>query len=448
MVAAVVAILAGIIVTYRSAGFSARSGSDAPLYSVRRYDPYGTAALRDLLAERGVPVRTLEGPSLEREDHGVLIQVLPVEERMRGRQQYHPQTRQLEEWMSAGNTVVQLTRSETELMRRLKVAPTTRPAYHDADAVQDREARGETPEKIEAGVALASLISRPERRLMLWSPMIFADQQERGWKPLARMGRGGENTVVAGELPVGKGRLIVVGAPTPALNGTLGEEGNLDFLLETIGKGPVILDEWSHGVGHEATIIGFLWQAGLVPVLAQIAFLGILYGWSFMGFRPPEAGVAARQRSSSEQIETLGFLYGQSLSLAAARSRVDVEVRRRLAEALRCQPGEVEERVRKLEPGLRGRCEALLQRLSELRKLDAPRCKTCGYDLSMNVSGRCPECGTDLPVELRRRIAAEGAVKPAAVERRKARSDKALADLLTWSNELALEVHRERRAVR
>jgi hypothetical protein len=24
------------------------------------------------------------------------------------------------------------------------------------------------------------------------------------------------------------------------------------------------------------------------------------------------------------------------------------------------------------------------------------RCRTCGYDLTGNVSGRCPECGTDL----------------------------------------------------
>ena len=45
---------------------------------------------------------------------------------------------------------------------------------------------------------------------------------------------------------------------------------------------------WSHGIGHEATIVNFLHDAGLLPVLIQLAFVASLYVWSTSGYRPPD----------------------------------------------------------------------------------------------------------------------------------------------------------------
>src|SRR5690242_13272830 len=103
--AASLALLLAIAWFYESAAFNSRVGDDAPLYSARRHDAYGSAALVDLLKERGIPVRTLERPSLEPEDHGILIQVLPMDGS--GSTRYRVPARQLADWISQGNTVIQ-----------------------------------------------------------------------------------------------------------------------------------------------------------------------------------------------------------------------------------------------------------------------------------------------------------------------------------------------------
>src|SRR5512137_1546347 len=63
---------------YEVAYQASRGGESMPVYSTRRHDPYGTAALYELLRERGHPIRTLERSHLEPNDTGTLIQVLPL----------------------------------------------------------------------------------------------------------------------------------------------------------------------------------------------------------------------------------------------------------------------------------------------------------------------------------------------------------------------------------
>ena len=52
-------LIVGAGVFYRMSYVASRGGDAAPLYSTQRYDPYGTAALYQLLSEQGVDVRIL-----------------------------------------------------------------------------------------------------------------------------------------------------------------------------------------------------------------------------------------------------------------------------------------------------------------------------------------------------------------------------------------------------
>ena len=99
--------------------------------------------------------------------------------------------------------------------------------------------------------------------------MEIAENKNGSFRAIAQRDGPGK-AIVACEYRIGQGRLVVVGAPTPALNGMIGEAQNLDFLLSLIGKGPVILDDWMHGLGHEAdaTVSGL---AAALDALASAA---------------------------------------------------------------------------------------------------------------------------------------------------------------------------------
>jgi predicted Zn-ribbon and HTH transcriptional regulator len=445
------ALMIGALLAYRSAVFSSRSGDAAPLYSTRRHDPYGTAALYTLAIERGLETRRIEQPTLDPDDRGTLIQVPNGTRGAFGGATYHLQTRQLADWIAQGNTVVQLSRVPTELMGHFKIAVAKEVPADLLESIRGEETRGANPDEVPGTNYLARLQGEdkglPDGRLLLREPMSFADRpNDPRWSVLARVPTYG-NAIVAAELRVGRGRLILVGAPTPAINETLGQESNLDFLLSTIGDGPVLLDEWSHGIGHEATIIGFLLEAGLLPILLQVGFVAALYVWSTSQphasddeqMSAPEAGVGAGQ------VATLGFLYSRSLAPDATAERVSAEVTRRLAEALRCRPHDVCARVSSLAPDLRQRCEQLFQRLAAIQPPRDVRCPTCGYDLRGNVTGRCPECGALLSSELRHHIAQLAPSPPSTRGSMKLQTKAAFADALSLSYELSQEIRRESR---
>lgn len=444
-------LIFGVWVFYQSAAVSSRSGDGSPLYSTRRYDPYGTAALKDLLAERGLAVRELERPNLEPSDRGVLVQVLPFRRGWFGLNMGGIRPQQLVDWMTQGNTVIQFSRKPTELMTHFKIAATTQPSDTQTSEVQDFETQGKSPGETPAEIELApwSMTNATSgKSLMLWSPMLFAENKDARWRVISRIKKTGDN-IVAAEYRVGTGKLIVVGAPTPALNGLLGQHGNLDFVLAAVGNGPVIIDEWSHGIGHEATVIGFIRSAGLLPVLFQLVFLIALYVWSTYGIHRHDDVKGTRRRSSVEQIETLGFLYGKSLGKDITFRRVYGEVQRRLAQALRCPPAEISKHLASLKPDARQKVEQILERIQRLGPGHGPQCEKCGYDLTLNVTGRCPECGTTISPEMQHRIAEAGdtARLPARAKLRGARIDSAFADVLTLSYQFVEETKRDRRAV-
>lgn len=339
-------LLGGVWAFYQLAENASRGGESAPLFSIHRYDPYGTAALREFFESRGIPVRVLKRPRIKVGERGVLIQVLAAKIDLgkdslgKSNSERTLHTADLLKWISEGNTVVQFTRGQTALMDTLGVRSVMTAGVWTSKVLETQQRQGKFPSELTVqpqpvrwlSGSSTILGSEPLGGLSLRQPSSFFVVSDL-WHPLARA-----SGVVAGVYSIGKGRAIFVGAPTPALNGELGTGGNLDFIVRLVGAEPVIIDEWSHGFGHSDTIIGLIKNAGLWPIILQILFVVILYSWSTYGHQRADEPAITRRRSVAEQVETLGHLYGQALSLDETRRRVHDEVISRVAKALRCTP--------------------------------------------------------------------------------------------------------------
>ena len=352
---AAVSALACLVSFYYLSAVASRGGEGTPLYSVRRHDPYGTAALYDLLLERGYQTRTLERPRLAKDARGLLIQTLPLKKECGflgfGCCAYNPyqvHTEALLDWVARGNTVVQFTREETGLMQAIGVKLSRLGDGASAAAVEEHQARGGFPKDLPGRLgeakwtthALEGLFHEPAKaaQLVVRSPATLKCSQARGWRALAHVGA----ATVAGQLSYGKGRVVIVSAPTPVLNGWINSAGNLAFVLALVGDGPAIVDEWSHGIGHSGTVIGLLRAYGLLPLIFQVVFVLALFTWSVRGQSCADVSDQVRGRSSSEQIKTLGHLYSQALDIDAVRARVREETLRRVAVALRVPTADIE----------------------------------------------------------------------------------------------------------
>lgn len=395
---ALMVLLAGGWAFYQLAVTVSRGGEHTPMYSVRRYDPYGSAALHQLLIQRRAHVHTLERPRLDADMRGVLVQVLPLPEDARGDDEdassamwqgageadiYALSTRQVAEWIAAGNTVVQLTRHYTPLMRELGVPEPAAPVDRIAErveALQAHQRAGEHPDAQPSRLRRARSVNEDDpRRLVLRLPRRFPAALGQGegsegsarWRPLWRLAEdagAADEDVVVGAVEHGNGRLIVIGAPTLALNHTIGQADDLSVLLELLGDGPVTFDEWSHGVGHIGTIMELIRDFGLLPVVAQVVLVILVYHWSTRGYRRVDRDRPPRPRASIEQVQTLGYLYQQGMSLDATAARVRDEVRRRLAEAWRCAPDRLEPRMTDDHGPLHAELRRLLKRADALRQ--------------------------------------------------------------------------------
>ncbi|MFA9479891.1 DUF4350 domain-containing protein [Phycisphaerales bacterium AB-hyl4] len=384
---AVLVVLAGGWAFYELAVYASRGGEHTPLYSVRRYDPYGTAALHRLLVERGQAVSLLERPRLDDGASGVLLQTLPMPRRERrtsvGSDVYALPTSHMADWIAEGNTVVQLTRHRTELMRELGV-PRPTDAWADGEgyeAIEHHQRRGGLPsEQPIPRTPAASVDEDDDRRMMLRGPVYWsadaadesdestdeADGEAGRWTPLWRSGE----RVVVGEVRHGEGRLVVVGSPTLVLNDGLEQADNLAVVLELLGDQPVIFDEWSHGVGHIGTVMGLIRGFGLMPVVGQILLIMVVYHWGTRGRWRAELAGPPRSRSSVEQVQTLGRLYSEALGLEDTTRRTVAEVYRRLGQAWRCEPQRLRERGgRRIDPlddqmlALLDRADAIVDRM-------------------------------------------------------------------------------------
>jgi hypothetical protein len=418
---AAVVVVAGFVRLSVDAG---RGGETMPLYTVQRFDPYGTAALHRLMQRRAERVLTLERPRLSeamrqlRDGRGTLLQVLslPDDAALQNMTEwgevvddpYRLPTPMLLEWVAQGNTLIQLTRRSTAVMEELGVAwddawddGVDLDMHEAATHLQKQQRAGVVPEELDDWEVRAQAVPLALEGEAVWvtlrSPRGFLAEQPAGWEPLLVDG----TQALAGRLPHGEGQVIFVGSPSPVLNHTLDDADNLGWVLGLVGEGTVIFDEWAHGVGHGGTIIETLAHFGLVPLLLQLPVWLRVYRWSAAGRQAPPAEQAPRARGGREQVDTLGRLLAQAWDRGEVRRRVYDEVVGRFAAALRCRPEEVEGRLRQRGGDAGGRALELLREARALATVERPRCPRCGYELSGIKPTRCPECGRAVP----RRIA-------------------------------------------
>ena len=445
-----IVIVIGLWAFYNVSFWASRGGQSAPLYSVRRYDPYGTAALFELLRARGIQVNTLERSRPSRTDHGVIIQVLPVQSTddnlQNEPQQLH--THRLKDWIAQGNTVVQLTATRTDLMTACQVPfGEQRPDTKLWQSIEENMNKGIVPDKLPGDMVYAYLKeqktwtrNRQKHSIELRCPTPLASDPTGTWRPLAQDSLG---NVVAATQRVGLGRLVIVASPTMVLNGSLATGAHLDMILDIVGDDPVLFDEWSHGIGQGGTIIGIIKSLGLTAVVFQLVFVVALYIWSTMGHRRAEIVHTKRQRSSVEQIVTLGYLYHRSMSARQITQRSRQEIKRRLAAALRCPTTGIEKKLASLKKdSLAMTARNLWFSISASPQHLKPVCPRCGTALVDLFSNTCPDCGGVIGPPPRRQPTKVDTMTSDQHDAGAAEFDT--AKLLTQSYELVRELNRER----
>ena len=180
---------------------------------------------------------------------------------------------------------------------------------------------------------------------------------------------------VAIERRYGHGWVIFIASPWPAYNHGVTQQGNLDFILAMVGRRPIIFDEWQLGLGHSATVLNLLSNNGLIPLLLQLFLLLLVFSWSRAGYPAQRTAITpARTDSVAEQIISLGHLYQRSLSRQEIQLRCHMEVRHRLATALRCTPEGLATAAAALRPELAAQVRLMLNQTAE--QTDATRSAT------------------------------------------------------------------------
>ena len=444
-----------------AASQSSQGGKNSPLYSVYRYDPSGTAALREFFIARNIKVSLLERGRLRSSDHGVLFQVMPMNWTKTGiglnvkwgREESHEvDPASLIDWVAQGNTVVQFTRYESSLIQALDAAQRisrssatramTQPMIFPGSATQpagghlgslvnkfipqwdmppesllDYEAaenagkftdhgthvRGKWFDKSAKPGEHATRAGEAIGTLELIGPGVDELSASSLWRPICVT----ENGVpLAFEQRFGQGRIVVIRSPTPALNRALAWSDNAAILLSLAGNGPVLFDEWSHNQPRDDSVMGMIYQVGLWPVLAQSVAALLVYVWSTLGYRRIDPPANNRRPSSRDQIRTLGYLYGRSLGPGTASTRVYTEVLSRVASAVRCSPSQVQARLAAVNPAAAQRLTRILADVAQAAQTEGPACLKCGYSLAGATGTDCPDCGTLIPQQTRVRIAA------------------------------------------
>lgn len=447
-VLAVVCVLLFLVVVGGMARRASLGGQTVPLYSSLRYDPHGVAAFRHLLTDLGIETQTLERPRLRDGQRGTLIQVLEVPRvdwSSPDSDVYSLPTDQLLKWVGEGNTLVQLTRTETEEMAELGIGINMGDGYDQQliHELEDLSRVGIPPEELPHRLRRFHWRAEDDTvvgTLMLREPAEIEPPQSEDWRGLASSG----DRVVAGVMKHGEGRVVVVSAPTPVLNAHITDGDNLEFLLGLVGEGPVLFDEWAHGIGHAGTIIEVIFRLGLVPVLLQLGLCLLAYRWYTAGLQTPEFTGPRGEFAQHETIGMLATLYGRSLKKDDLVRAVYDEVVLRLSSSLRVDSKRLRSRLEHLGRPVAQRSLELLDELAAGAARARPHCLQCGYELTGVRSSRCPECGQLLSWETHE-LAQRAELREHAGADSGMNHPRALAQALTRAHLLSEELRHVRR---
>lgn len=339
--AAVAMAVAGF---FSLAQYASRGGEESPLYSIYRADPYGAMALKELLEAQGGRTFALTEPVLPPGAGGTLIQILSHSDYVEFQgpgiwmEQEGLSSKDLARWVSEGNTLLIFCRGNPPAGQRFGISMTQGRLLGWVKKMEESQRKGVPPSKLRGKEVQAQWQGSREgglKPLALLEPVGLSGQHGAPITPLATTDKGS----VALERKSGAGRVVIVGDPSPALNGWLDKGGNLEFVLGLIGDGPVYFDEWSHGVGQGGSLIGLMKKFGLAPALLQIGLALILFHFSGRGAPGVEIPPQRDRVSGLEQINALGRLYGQTMKPAQARQRVADELVIRAHEAAGASAG-------------------------------------------------------------------------------------------------------------
>lgn len=298
-----------LFAAYGMADFDAVSGTSLPIYSCRRHDPFGSSALRELLAARGRTVELLERPVPAGDGAATLILMAPAKDLNLDTKR----ARRLLDWVGRGNQLLLLSRARPAGLRQVYAAVEIR-KYDNAGEMERLERNGEYREALaryaEPHAHYASMADGSDADMLLADPAVFSATQSGGVDIVAEYGYG----AAVLSLPWEAGNVTLVGSPSPALNAGIALADNADVLLSLVRHDTVFFDEYSLGLGREHSFMEWLRRAGLIPLLAQGALALLLLarsGDSDFGGGGEEPAASA---SAEEQIRLLADLYQRTLS--------------------------------------------------------------------------------------------------------------------------------------
>jgi hypothetical protein len=117
---------------------------------------------------------------------------------------------------------------------------------------------------------------------------------------------------VAAVVPLGQGRVLVVGAPELAMNRALARADNAQFWLSALGAlgpDPYAFDEFHHGFTNERSIVDFARRYGLHFAVAQLLLGVVLWAGALKRFGRPLPPQESLRVGATDALFAMGRLY-------------------------------------------------------------------------------------------------------------------------------------------
>lgn len=306
-------LVAFLVVTYFIANYDMATGPSLPLFSSRRYDPFGSAAFRELLAARGRATHYLERPVPLRTDGATLVMVLPVDIEELDKRRFD----RLLEWLRHDNRLLVLSRKPPRDIERyldlggLEMVSGSR----EMRRREWRQGSGEYLNALSTAFVKAPLLDAEGRETGKWLALDSPSHFEPIEDPTLEIVASSEGRAYAVSKAVGGGRITLILDPTPILNYAVAKADNAEILFSLIGPGDVYFDEYSLGLGYQESMMDWLKRAGLIPFLLQSLMVMYLMARSvrtdfgFVSSRRADADATAEK-----QIRILAALYEHTLT--------------------------------------------------------------------------------------------------------------------------------------